>query len=79
MVKKRSPEELVIVYKWLFYIMIIGFIVGGIIILMGKIIPSFGEWIARNIWLFISVLVLAYAIGGFAVGVYLERKLNKEV
>jgi len=79
MIKRRkySSEELSIIYKWYIEAIVIGLVIGGIIILMGKIIPSFGEWITENIWLFISILVLTYAICGFSVGLYLERKLKR--
>jgi polyferredoxin len=75
--KKYSPEELAIIYKWYIKAIVVGLVVGGLIILMGKVIPSFGDWITENIWLFISILVLVYAISGFSVGFYLERKLKK--
>jgi hypothetical protein len=75
--KKYSPEELAIIYKWYIKAIVVGLAIGGLIILMGKVIPSFGEWITENIWLFIPILVLAYAISGFLVGLYLERKLKK--
>ena len=75
--KKYSLEELAIIYKWYIEAIVVGLVMGGLIILMGKVIPSFGEWITKNIWLFISMLVLAYAISGFSVGFYLERKLKK--
>lgn len=75
--KKYSPEELVIIYKWYTRTIVVGLGVGGLIILIGKVIPSFSDWITENIWLFILILVLVYAISGFSVGFYLERKLKK--
>ena len=75
--KKYSTGELAVIYKWYIEAIVVGLAIGGLIILMGKVIPSFGRWITENIWLFISILVLAYAISGFSVGLYLERKLKK--
>ncbi len=76
--KKRSPEELAVAYKWLIEIIIVYFIIGAFVILIGKVIPSLGEWITKNIWTFIIVFICIYAISGFIVGLYLGKKLEKE-
>ncbi len=76
--RKRSPEELAVVYKWLIEIIIVYLVIGVFVILTGKVVPSLGKWITENIWGFITALILTYAISGFLVGYYLGKKLEKK-